>query len=926
MPSGGWGGLFGGGPWGGSGGVPGVEFVAHVISSTELRLKFEARVEDDGNPTDITNYILDSFEPFGTYYLPNILSVKFDDPGNRAIIITFEKSLTLNKTYRIQALNLKTAIGGLDISGLPHSFLSTVPDPPRALTSHISGLDTIDIVFDRSVGPTSSSATASIRPSGSTGPGTLLTLVPYVASIPEDHIRFTLNPLMVSANSHEIVFSDVVDESLNVGTNEVDLNLKLRAPSPFGYSEITQAQIIGATVNRVNNDYLVGTYLLVYFNVPMLPSDITNSANWSISTPGSNVIPDTSNTLLLNPLVDPLVNVANEFKTNFNSHIIKTGIHVTKEFTKNLTFADLVDESNLITLSNDLKRKYEAHRTQSGVHPFVLTRYNDLSNIITSTDAYDVASSIILLNEIKTKYNLHRVNTLFHIVADTTNIVTAANAVDITTAAALAEQIKNKLNYHRTQSGVHTSDDTINVVTAVDAALFITSPTAIDTQTSIDICNEAQNKYLAHLSKSGFHVFEDTINTYIPLVVNPGNVPLARAIFDQYLYTNFNIHITDSYQVTITNIRNENFVPYDPFYDVAEVRVDVFDTNTPFNIEVTANNLNSSSITNPANYSGSIGIDSARSISNQFTSNLISKNEFNIRFDKKTLAMNIDQFVLTDPSMLTTPILSIQQRSSVPNAFFMLDHLADVYEIHRNAVIHYTPDVTNIITTLDRPYLPDLQIIINSSNLIKDIINEHFQSSSHFSPDQNLITAPNATDLDSLIVLLSDMETKYLEHIKNHIAHNGESLVYYSTGLFDSISVAFPDLVDDEEYTLNFDATTSVVDNAENTKFESNLVTSASFFGVTQPPAIASALSEIGIKPTYEEGKYLTPDSVLGFISKPLRQKELTSSNIQIPSVIIKNFTWISNRRIATFITNMQNSTYNFTITGITDKAGNDIL
>lgn len=62
----------------------------------------------------------------------------------------------------------------------------------------------------------------------------------------------------------------------------------------------------------------------------------------------------------------------------------------------------VVDLDTAVEIANDLKAAYNAHRSQSGVHPT-----NDSGRQITSADATDQSSLNTLLNEIKTDLNAH---------------------------------------------------------------------------------------------------------------------------------------------------------------------------------------------------------------------------------------------------------------------------------------------------------------------------------------------------------------------------------------------------------------------------------------------------------------------------------------------------------------------------------------
>lgn len=55
-----------------------------------------------------------------------------------------------------------------------------------------------------------------------------------------------------------------------------------------------------------------------------------------------------------------------------------------------------------ITLANELKADFNAHRSQAGVHP-----NNDGTNAVAAADATNLASLLTLLNEIKANLNAH---------------------------------------------------------------------------------------------------------------------------------------------------------------------------------------------------------------------------------------------------------------------------------------------------------------------------------------------------------------------------------------------------------------------------------------------------------------------------------------------------------------------------------------
>ena len=117
--------------------------------------------------------------------------------------------------------------------------------------------------------------------------------------------------------------------------------------------------------------------------------------------------------------------------------------------------------TDLLTLANQLKAKFNTHRTQAGIHPV-----NDTTNVVTAANATDLASALTLLNQIKTEYNAHRTQATVHSTNDTTNVTSSSNATDFGSAATLANELKADFDAHIASTTFHSLADATNVVTA----------------------------------------------------------------------------------------------------------------------------------------------------------------------------------------------------------------------------------------------------------------------------------------------------------------------------------------------------------------------------------------------------------------------------------------------------------------------------
>lgn len=131
---------------------------------------------------------------------------------------------------------------------------------------------------------------------------------------------------------------------------------------------------------------------------------------------------------------------------------------------------------SLVTLANDLKTKYEAHRVDITAHSGA-----DAANVVTAADASDLPTAITLLNDIRTQYEAHRVVTpAVHIAADVVNAVTAPAATDLTSAVTLANDLRTQYEAHRVDLVSHAAADSTNVIVAPAATASSNSVMLLD--------------------------------------------------------------------------------------------------------------------------------------------------------------------------------------------------------------------------------------------------------------------------------------------------------------------------------------------------------------------------------------------------------------------------------------------------------------
>ena len=128
--------------------------------------------------------------------------------------------------------------------------------------------------------------------------------------------------------------------------------------------------------------------------------------------------------------------------------------------------------TDLIALANNLKQEYNFHRTQviqSGSDLVGVHGTNDTVNVVASADATNLASAITLLNEIRTRFEAHRIDQTgtpdVHSHIDQENRIYSLPATDLNGAILLANELKRDYENHRQEKFFHVASDTVNQTT-----------------------------------------------------------------------------------------------------------------------------------------------------------------------------------------------------------------------------------------------------------------------------------------------------------------------------------------------------------------------------------------------------------------------------------------------------------------------------
>jgi hypothetical protein len=384
--------------------LPTVGFRVHVLSSNEVRVRFDRPVTDSA--LQLSSYVLTAVG--GGAVVPAVADVDFYDADRLSVAVRTQIPLTQGATYSMQVVGV-SGFDGEGVIGTSSNFTANVPDGARAVGAFLSKRGMVDLVFDRPVGMTAGGATAVIRDADS-GPGVPMILQPWLGEgIPEDTLRFVYPVTTPTAASFLIDYASVVDQSNNVGSGTVPLTIALRSPAPYNSSSLAQMQFLDACVTEIVPVVNAAT-LRVYFSGPALSNDVLNLGSWNITQAGPHVRPDVPNSILVPDcanLVD-CFNFLNACRTTFIAHVMEPSIH---RFT-NQALADAlavpaiaVDYPTANALYIALQNAFKDHATP----PYEARNhlYPELEAVPSPPVSEDIPAFIVATNRLKFLYNRH---------------------------------------------------------------------------------------------------------------------------------------------------------------------------------------------------------------------------------------------------------------------------------------------------------------------------------------------------------------------------------------------------------------------------------------------------------------------------------------------------------------------------------------
>lgn len=367
---------------------------ARPASSNEVMIRFSEPVLDDALTS--SSYSITGVTPGSASPSPS--SVSWLDEG-LSVIVTLSHGMTSGSMYTASVVGTVRAASGDFASSSGSNFTATVPSRPSPVGAFLSEKGFLDITFDRDVGPSSPSATASVSADG--GQPVSLSLSAWNPSVPRTSVRFALGGSFPSGSSYVISYGSVRDASLCPSSGSVPLSVPWAGPHSL--ASLTSPRAFRAhVVRRSEGDRR--TVVEALLSCPVDPGSVDASA----VLPQSHANADTVNTLAVAAVTDvPSFYAAmTALRSAYQSHLSQDSVHASPGRAGSL--------STLCSVLNDAVSKYNDHVSDAAAHASV-----DGSESVSLPPAHDAASASQLLADLMAKFDAHRVRGGAHVLDDT---------------------------------------------------------------------------------------------------------------------------------------------------------------------------------------------------------------------------------------------------------------------------------------------------------------------------------------------------------------------------------------------------------------------------------------------------------------------------------------------------------------------------
>ncbi len=478
--------------------------------------------------------------------------------------------------------------------------------------------------------------------------------------------------------------------------------------------------------------------------------------NLHIADPAYHV-PDALHVITAADAVDLTTSMAlaNSAKAKLNAHFQSYPTHLLPDASSVISVLDATDVNSLILLVQSLKSGYEAHRIRQGAHG-----HDDDPTGITAPVATEITSVCILLNNIKSVYEAHRVNTDVHMGADTLHPIVSAAAVDQPTATLLAADLRGNLNAHFAGAS-HVTPDSFNAILGTTA----------DLTSLIAMANEIRSKVASHfvqvrLGMVDLHVHGnvDTVHT----VAAPTPVAGLVAMLDSF-QSKYGAHrvsafhtMKDSWNLVTAKATYDVGPP--EAYEVKSIVTWAVDCASKFNSHVIKAGVHS-----PVDALDQVSVPAHADDDINFA--IVLANSLKAAFNAHI--QGVSYHVVKDAA---DALSSSPARSPLSESLTLLSDL-----VAKNG-LHVVRERSHVVVDPGSAVIgspSSLATAIIVANSLKSAFNAHLiKPDVHVRNDTfNAVTSPDATDKESLGVLVNSLRHFHNAHMVQVGVHGSSVLV-----------------------------------------------------------------------------------------------------------------------------------------------------
>lgn len=452
-----------------------------------------------------------------------------------------------------------------------------------------------------------------------------------------------------------------------------------------------------------------------------------------------HVIPDAVNGGIPTPVTfaNALASL-NLMRTKYASHLSQAGVHYNNDTSHMISAPVATDIATAVTLLQDLTDKFNWHISSNVPHLSAGLPFDPLPDYIS------------LANYLKDKFNSHRVELGVHTIDDMADVVSSPYATDLLSAVTLANEIRFRYESHRVYPGSHPINDTFNPISA---------PLANDQASLISLLSDIETKYNLHRVQAGVHVLNDTVNP-----TADGNEKLVRII--EEIREILNSHVMDLSAHPTTDQSNQVITPLlfnlsgastvadqNVYISVLNQLLTSVGNHFSRNHHLTDDYVNLSAvsaITLPFNFASAVA--AAVSLRSALSSHIVNS------IQAHSPADNTHSFV---GSTAVDPL---------PASITLANLLLDKMKLHFARKLSHL----KIDSVADLTPAFDLVSLIPLLNGMKLSYNAHLTKAGvHVTNDVvNPVLSPDASDLDTSVVLLNDILSMYELHRVSQGVHS----------------------------------------------------------------------------------------------------------------------------------------------------------